>query len=109
MNAIEISESALVALAERQIAATLTPHVVRTIARAIIRKQIGVISVDAAARWLGFKSPESCRRVLTRSNVPRVKLCARQLGYRLEDLKAYRDARVVMGRRRQTPKLKLVA
>lgn len=97
MNAIAITQERLEELTREQIAAALPAHIVRSIARQIVRKQLEVKTLEEAARFLKWKDPESLRKALARAGVDKIKTSSRILTYTIHDLVAFRERNRVRG------------
>ncbi|TMJ17782.1 MAG: hypothetical protein E6G94_01395, partial [Alphaproteobacteria bacterium] len=59
-----ISDEQILDCVRARIAAALPNHVVRSIARQMIRKDLGVMSLAEAAKFLKWTDPESLRQAL---------------------------------------------
>lgn len=90
MSAFTISPEQLEAFVRQEIAGALPAHVLRAIARQILRKQLGQLTLREAARWLRWKSPESLRRALQRKGIDKIKGCP-DLTYAVPDLIRFRE------------------
>jgi hypothetical protein len=104
---IAISQERIEELAREQIAAALPAHTLRRIARNILRRQLGVLTLREAARWLKWKSPEALRRALVRAGVPKVKTSAGILCFTVPELIKFRDDHTVSRKSARRNVLKL--
>ena len=99
MPSVELSIS-LVRLEElmrEHIGAAMPAHIVRSIARQIIRKQLEVKTLEEAARFLKWTDPESLRKALARAGVDKIKTSSRILAYTVTDLVKFRERMRVKG------------
>lgn len=95
---LSISPEQVDAFVRAQIGAALPAHVLRGIARRILRKELGQLTLREAARFLKWRSPESLRRALARAGVDKIKDCP-SLTYTVPDLIAFRERHRVKGKR----------
>jgi hypothetical protein len=80
-----------------RIAAALPNHIVRSIARQTIRKELGVMSLEEAAKFLKWRDAESLRQALARAGVDKIKTSSKILTYTVVDLVKFRERNRVRG------------
>jgi hypothetical protein len=97
MSAITITQEQLEALTGERIRLALPNHVVRSIARQIIRKQLGSKTLKEAAEFLRWEYPEALRKALARAGVDKIKTSSRILTYTVTDLMKFRERNRVKG------------
>jgi hypothetical protein len=100
-----ISDDQILDCVRERIAAALPNHVVRSIARQIVRKQLGVLTLSEAARLLKWTDPESLRQALARAGVDKIKTSSRILTYTVEDLMKFRERYRVRGHAKSSLRL----
>jgi hypothetical protein len=88
---VAITQDRLDELTRERIAAALPNHIVRGIARQMIRKELGVMTLEEAARFLKWTDPEALRQKLARAGVDKIKTSSRILTYTVVDLVKFRE------------------
>src|SRR5690349_1144167 len=96
-----LTDEEMRAMVARHVAESLPPHVLRSLARNCIRREIGILSLEEAARWLKWESPEALRRALARAGVDKVKQSSRMIHYWITDLRAFLKSRTVKAKSRR--------
>jgi hypothetical protein len=90
-SSVMISDAEIAECVRERIAAALPNHVVRSIARQIIRKELGVMTLLETAKFLKWRDPEALRKKLRRAGVLGIKTSSRILTYAIPDLVAFRE------------------
>jgi hypothetical protein len=93
-----ITDDAIAEAVRERIERALPNHVVRGIARQMIRKELGVKTLEEAAKFLKWTDPEALRRKLKRAGVDCIKTSSRILTYTIVDLVAFRERNRVRGK-----------
>jgi len=90
MESITITREAVDAIVRERILAVLPDNVVRGIARQLLRKQLGALTLREAARWLKWKDANKLRLKLRGAGVRGFKTGS-QLTFAIPDLVAFRE------------------
>jgi hypothetical protein len=93
-----ITDEAILDCVREQVVAALPTHVMRSIARQLLRKQLAVLTLEEAARFLKWRDPESLRKALARAGVDKIKTSSRILTFAVPDLIRFRERNRVKGR-----------
>ena len=100
-SGIGISRSELDDFVRSRIEEALPNHVLRAIARNILRKQLAEPTLEEAARLLKWKSPIALRRALERFGVELTKTSTRIVTVPISELRRFQRAhRVKVGSRK---------